>query len=147
MPNRHRRYSEFVTTAGLQIIGLTRRDIPSTVASFMLARATGRWRRDGGIQQQSWHFDPLQHGQWVASNLAYVTRSIEAIQVIPEAIALTYEDLCREDFHSPRLDSFFGRAIRLGNPKPPVHGSSYVSNWPEFLAFLTSASKANGSGR
>jgi len=138
MPNRHRHYEEFVTTAGLQFIGLTRRDIPSTVASFMLARATGCWRRDGGVQRQSLHFDPQQHGKSAASILVYVMRSIEAIRVIPEAINLTYEDLCREDFHSRHLDDFFGRAIRLENPRPPVHGSSYVGNWPEFLAFLHS---------
>lgn len=138
MPNRHPRYHEFVTAAGLQFIRLSRRDVPSTVASFMLAKATGRWRRDGGVQHESWHFDPRQHGKAVAFNLAYVERSIEALQAIPDAIDLAYEDLCREDFHCRQLDEFFGRSIRLENPKPPIHGSSYVGNWPEFLAFLDS---------
>ncbi|MGZ8246317.1 hypothetical protein [Methylomagnum sp.] len=35
------------------------------------------------------------------------------------------------------MDDFFARPIRLENPKPPLHGSEYVANWPEFHEFLT----------
>jgi hypothetical protein len=136
MPNRHRDFAAFVRTPGLTVISLVRDDIPSTVASFLLATATGCWRRGGGSQSRSLRFDPRRHGPFVAANLRYVNDGIKRIAAIPGAITLTYEALCRPDFRSPELDAYFGRAVRLENPKPPLHGSSYIENWPEFQRFL-----------
>ena len=36
---------------------------------------------------------------------------------VPSAIALTYEDLCRDGFANEELDHFFGRHIALENPQ------------------------------
>jgi hypothetical protein len=137
MPNRHRHFHRFVEAPDIRFITLIRKDIPSTVASFLVAMQTGCWRRDGGAQDLTWTFDEERHGPLAAGNLRYVLDSIRLIESIPERIALVYEDLCREDFSSPELDDFFGRPIRLEAPKPPLHGSRYVANWPEFHAFLT----------
>lgn len=137
MPNRHRHFQHFVAAPDIRFITLIRRDIHSTVASFLVAMLTGGWRRDGGAQSVRWTFDPEQHGSMAASNLQYVLNSIRQIERIPNRIALVYEDLCREDFHSPELDDYFARPIRLENPKPPLHGGEYVANWPEFHEFLT----------
>ena len=66
----------------------------------------------------------------------YVLNSAAQLRRVPDAIALTYEDLCRPEFSDPALDAFFGRPIRLDDPKPPTSAETYVSNWPEFLAFI-----------
>ncbi len=142
MPNRHRHYRKFVASGEIRFITLVRRDIASTVASFMVAMLTGCWRRDGGGQAESWTFDAEAHGPAVAANLDYVLASLDLIASIPNGIALAYEDLCQEDFNSPELDGYFGRPIRLADPQPPLHGSAYVANWPEFLDFIVGRAHA-----
>jgi hypothetical protein len=137
MPNRHRHFEQFAFTPGIQFITLTRLDIPSTVASFVIAMLTGCWRREGGLQEVAWRFDEAQFGDMVAANLRYVLDSLNLIQGIPQAIALTYEDICRKNFMSLELDDFFERPIRLAHPKPPLHAETYVVNWLEFLEFVT----------
>lgn len=136
MPNRHDNFEKFTRSPRIQFISLIRRDIPSTVASFLLAMERGCWRRTGGPQARQWTFDPRRDGPAAAANLNYVMSSIRRIEEIPGAIALHYEDLCRDDFQDSRLDGFFARRIRIANPLPPLHGSSYVGNWHEFLEFL-----------
>lgn len=136
MPNRHTHFHEFTRQPGIRFITLVRMDIPSTVASFLTAMLTGCWRRDGGRQDRTWTFEQTGHGPLVAANLAYVLDSFRLIESIPDAIRLTYEDLCREDFHSPELDRYFQRPIRLANPQPPTHAGSYLANWDEFVEFI-----------
>lgn len=136
MPNRHPKFRRFVESPGIRFITLVREDVGSTVASFIVAMLTGCWRRDGGEQGQSWTFDPARHGAAVRSNLAYILESQRLIASIPDAIRLSYEELCREDFSQVDLDAYFGRPIRLDKPKPPLSAASYVANWPEFLDFI-----------
>jgi hypothetical protein len=137
MPNRHRQFQRFAASRGIQFITLVRRDVASTVASFMVAMQAGCWRREGGVQTETWTFDPARLGPAVAANLAYVLDSLALIASMPGAIALAYEDLCREDFASPELDGYFDRPVRLPRPKPPLSGSAYTANWPEFLEYLS----------
>jgi hypothetical protein len=77
----------------------------------------------------------------VLGNLRYVVRSHAQLSQVPNAIALVYEDLCDPGFSSEGLDAFFGRPIRLDDPKPPTSAEAYVANWPEFRAFVDEAQR------
>jgi LPS sulfotransferase NodH len=133
MPNRHPDFDRFASRADVQFITLSRRDIASTVASFLMAMATDSWRRRGGTQLARLRFDARRDAPAVAGN---VLKSAEQLRRVPRAIALAYEDLCNPAFRSPALDGFFGRSIRLDAPRPPTSGETYVDNWPEFRAFI-----------
>jgi len=146
MPNRHYRFEEFVHQSGLTFITLIRADIHSTVASFLTAIQTGCWRRDGGEQPLVWRFDRARHGPLATSNLAYVLESQRLISGIPNAIHLSYEELCMANFHSFELDRFFGRHIALANPQPSTHASAYLSNWDEYLEFIQQIRKRFNNG-
>lgn len=136
MPNRHRKFDSFVRRPDIQFISLMRRDIHSTVASFLTAMQFGCWRRSGEPQSQAWIFEPELHGPALKANLNYITSSIRQIESMPSAIDLCFEDLCQEDFKDQRLDDFFSRPIKVQSPRPPVHGSSYLLNWQEFVDYL-----------
>lgn len=139
MPNRHSDLAAFTVRQDIRFITLVREDIASTVASFQVAIHTGSWRRFGEPQAARWVFNPARDGQGVLSNLAYVLQSNAALRRIPHAIALTYEGLCDPAFSNAALDQFFARQVRIDNPRPPTHGSSYVENWEEFAAFVQNA--------
>ena len=141
MPNRHKDLDRFVATPDIQFITLSRRDVASTVASFLVAMATDSWRRDGGPQTARWRFDAQRDAAAVVSNLRYVVKGDTQLRRVPNAIALGYEDLCDPEFSSPALDTFFDRPIRLDDPKPPTSGETYVANWPEFRAFVEAAQR------
>ena len=132
MPNRHKDFDGFVGRPDIQFVTLTRRDLPSTIASFLMAMATESWRRYGGPQSARWRFDAQRDSSAVMSNLRYVVRSQERLARVPNAIALAYEDLCNPEFSSGPLDDFFGRPIRLDDPRPPTLGETYEANWQEF---------------
>ena len=146
MPNRHRDFERFVNRSDIRFITLSRRDVASTVASFVVAMATDSWRRDGGAQHARWTFDPHRDGPAVTGNLRYVLKSAAQLERVPRSIALVYEDLCDPDFSDPALDALFGRPIRLDDPKPPTSGRSYVANWAEFCAFLEAARRDGSIG-
>ena len=139
MPNRHKNLRAFAARTDIQFITLVRQDVASTVASFLLAMKTDSWRRSGEPQQARWKFDVQQDGPAARSNLAYVLGSLAQLGQVPNAIRLTYEDLCDPKFHSPALDGFFGRPVKLDNPRPPTSASEYVENWEEFKAFMKEA--------
>ena len=136
MPNRHKRFETFVSAPDIRFITLSRRDVASTVASFVVAMATDSWRRSGGPPEARWTFDAQRDAEGVAGNLRYVLKSAEQLRRVPNAIALAYEDLCDSGFSDPRLDAFFDRSIRLDHPRPPTSGESYVTNWQEFRDFV-----------
>lgn len=138
MLDRHTDLPAFTLRQDIQFITLIREDIASTVASFMLAMHTGSWRRFGEPQSACWNFNQQRDAQRVLGNLNYVLKSNDAMRSIPGAIALTYEALCVPEFNDPALNHFFARQVRLANPRPPTHGSSYVNNWEEFFAFIQS---------
>ena len=151
MPNRHPDFDAFAARSDIRFITLVREDIVSTVASLLVAIDTGFWRRVGEPHSAKWRFDLARDEQRVLSNLAYVLQSNEVLRLIPDAIALTYEELCEPNFRSSALNHFFARHVCIENPRPPTHGSSYVENWDEFAAFVQSsvrgvAETADGSG-
>lgn len=138
MFNRHKDLPDLVGREDIRFITLLRRDIPATVASFMLAMEQGTWRREGGPTAQRWTFSE-ENRERVLSNIAYVLQSHRIIDSVPNAIALEYEKLCRPDFSSPELDEFFQERIFLPDAKPPVDPATYVSNWDHFQDFCDHA--------
>ncbi len=139
MPNRHKDLDRFVARPDIQFVTLSRRDVASTVSSFLVAMATDSWRRHGEPQNARWKFEPQRDATAVVSNLRYVVRSEAQLARVRSPIALVYEDLCDPGFSSPALDEFFGRPIRLDDPRPPTSGETYVANWQEFRAFVDDA--------
>jgi LPS sulfotransferase NodH len=135
MPERHKAYADFVEREDIQFITLVRRDIVSTVASFMVARVAGTWRRDGGDQGNRWTFGPDSQ-EPVLGTLRYVLRTERMLRSIPQTIDLVYEELCDPDFSDARLDAYFGTRIALDDPKPPTDAATYVTNWSEYEAFV-----------
>lgn len=135
MPERHDDYDDFILRTDIQHITLLRDDVTSTIASFVMAKLAGTWRRFGEPQKLQWHFDPAQ-GADLLGTIHYILDSNAAIQRIPNAIRLNFEALCRPDFCSTELNDFFNRTIRLDHPRPPIHGSSYVTNWDKFEKFV-----------
>ena len=147
MPNRHRDFAGFVARKDIQFVTLQRRDLASTAASFHRANETGTWRRHGEPRPDSWTFDVPRDGDRVKANVAYILGSQRLLDAIPGAIRLFYEDLCDPKYASPELDAFFGRPVRLLDPKPATSGRSYVTNWDEFQRFVTAAAKQITAGK
>ena len=140
MSNRHRDLSHFIARKDIQFITLRRRDIPATVASFMLAMEQNTWRRDGGQPQQTWTFSDANK-ELVLSNLAFVHQSHRALDELSAAIALDYEDLCEPGFESSELNQYFEASLVLPHPQPPTDASRYVTNWLPFLNFCRATLK------
>jgi hypothetical protein len=135
MPERHADFAAFVNRADIQQITLLREDVASTVASFVIAKLAGTWRRFGEPQLVKFNFT-AENADALVGTIRYIANSNATINSIPNAIRLNYEDLCSPHFCSPALDDFFARKIQLAHPRPPVHGSSYVSNWDKFEEFV-----------
>jgi len=136
MPDRHKDIERFLARPDIQFVTLVREDVASTVASFELAEVLQSWQRRGEPQTARWKFNPHRDAAAVLERLRYVLDSQVRLRLIPNAIALVYEDLCNPDYSCPALDAFFGRRIRLDDPKPPVSAETYVPNWQEFFAFI-----------
>ena len=134
MPNRHRGLDKLALRKDIQFISLTRADLPSTVASFMIARKKDTWRRQGGEQENLWTFRPSDEKR-VQSNLNYILEGERRLGLISNCIRLRYEELCEPAFQNAQLDEFFGTRIALKNPRPPTTAASYVTNWSAFEAF------------
>jgi len=135
MPHRHENYEDFLRRPDIRFITLERADTASTVASFLLAMRSGTWRRHGTSPPQRWTFRAEDSGD-VQAVLARLLDNRAALARVPNAIRLTYEELCSDNFASPELDDFFERPIRFCNPRPPVSGAAYTGNWDDFLACL-----------
>jgi hypothetical protein len=135
MPERHEDFDDFVRRPDIQHITLLREDVASTIASFVIAKLAGTWRRFGEPQRLQWRFDP-ERGDNLLGTINYILDSNAAIKRMPNAIQLNFEALCSPHFNSTELNDFFGREIRLDNPRPPVHGSTYVDNWDKFEKFV-----------
>jgi len=135
MPQRHPDYAEFVAREDIRFIALTRTCVASTVASFVIAKLHGTWRRSGEPVSAKWPFTQ-QHLEIVDPTLAYVLESQQHLANIPHAIRLTYEQITRPEFVCADLDEFFGEEIRLANAKGPTSGADYVENWEEFSSYI-----------
>lgn len=138
MPNRHKNYRRFIQRPDVKFIVLTRENIASTAASFMVAMKAGSWRRAGQHQRAQWTFR-RSDVRPVMGNLAYIYKSNVQLSRVPNAIRLTYEELCDPGFHRPELDEFFDRPVRIDDPRPPTSGREYVTNWEVFEAFINKA--------
>ena len=139
MPNRHADLQAFTDRKDIRFITLTRNDITSTVASFLIAASTGTFKREGEPHLLKWRFNPSTDAPRALQTLGYVQRSHSQLRLIPNAIRLTYEDLCAPGFRSAALDAYFGRPISLEHPKPPTFAGDYLENWEEFKAFIEEA--------
>ncbi len=104
----------------------------------MLAMAKGTWRRSGEAAQARLTFR-REDARRVLGNLVYVHRSLVQLGMVPGAIRLTYESLCDPAFRCVELDAYFGRPIKIEDPRPPTSGRSYVTNWEEFEDFVLKA--------
>ena len=136
-PSRHRDMAVFGAGNDLRFVALLRRDLPSAVASFMLARSAGaQWARRGGPQALRWRFDPELDAGNVETEVAAVVGECRALLRIPDAVRLTYEQLCDPGFSSAALDALFERPIRIADPRPPTDAAGYVDNWAGFAAFV-----------
>lgn len=135
MPQRHPDYDRFIRRNDMFFMTLTRRDLPSMVASFQLANQHGTWRRHGEPVEQSWTFTP-DSMQKVENLLKYILNANDRLARIPNALHLTYEEICSPDFENATLDSFFERPVRISNPRGSTSASSYVENWDEFRQFV-----------
>jgi hypothetical protein len=141
MPNRHNDYATFAARKDVQFITLVRDDVASTAASFRMASLRrGQWLRKGEEQTQRWTFTERDVPP-VFGNLFYLLTARALIERIPGAIPLSYEKMCAADFRNDALDHYFGRHIRLANPRPPVSASSYVTNWDVFVRFVNGISE------
>ncbi|MCP5151299.1 MAG: hypothetical protein H6983_16075 [Ectothiorhodospiraceae bacterium] len=140
MPNRHDDLQALVERPGLRIVTLRRRDLASTVASFMRAQATGQWRREGGRPPTDWRFGDADIPA-VRANVAYVVQAQATLSRIPGAIHVEYEALCAPDFACPALDALFGRHIALDDPRPPTSARDYVGNWEPFRRLVEATAR------
>ncbi len=135
MPDRHQDFDRFVQRSDIRFIALTREDVASTVASFFIAMRTGSWRRDGESQPALWTFG-RDHMEQVAGHLHYVLEERRRLLRLTQAIQISYEALCSENFSHPELDEYFARPIRLLLPRAPVRAQSYVTNWDVYAGFI-----------
>ena len=135
MPNRHRSLNDLAVTGSIKMITLSREDIASTVASFIIAIDRNTWRRKGGKQKFRFVFGP-EYKERAFSHLAYIIQSQRIFHSLPNSIHLKFEDLCKSDFVDDELNDFFQRLIKLDSPRPPVSGENYVDNWDEFTEFI-----------
>lgn len=135
MPNRHQCLPQIASEGKIKIITIVREDIASTVASFIVAIDKNTWRRKGGKQKNRFTFG-AKYKERVFSHLAYIVQSQRLFDSMQNCIHIKFEDLCKNDFCNEELNNFFQRPIKLDNPRPPVAGSGYVSNWAEFTAFI-----------
>lgn len=135
MPNRHQCLPQIAATGDTKIITLSRDDIASTVASFIVAIDRNTWRRQGGKQKFRFVFGSKYRDRAI-SHLSYIIDSQNFFDSLPNSINLRFEDLCRTDFVNEELNEFFQRPINLDKPRPPVSAKTYVNNWDEFSAFI-----------
>lgn len=133
MPHRHFMLKE-LAGSDVQLITITRRDVASTVASFMVARRANTWRRSGGRQQHKLIFDDTIKKECL-DKLQYI-KSCKHTLSLYSAIDLYYEDVCKPDFVNEKLDFFFNRHISI-EAQEPTNAEHYVDNWVEFKTFIS----------
>ena len=128
MPNRHRETPNFFKRDDITFIVLTRKDIPSTVASFYAANKKKTWARTGGKQTSKLRIKGIDKLR-TKGVIRYVLGSLHFLRRITPAIRISYEDLCQPDFNNPQLNDFFNRKIQLEKPVQQISGDQYIENW------------------
>lgn len=134
MPERHPDFRRFAGREDIRFITLHRRDSLAAAASFVAAKLTGSWERRGGPYPERWTYDPARHRPVLAATLHYVAQANAALASVPNAIRLSYEELCEPGFASAELDGLFGRPVRLAHARPPTPASASLANWEVFAA-------------
>ena len=135
MPNRHRCLQQIITDNEIQVIGLIRRDLAATIASFIAAVDIKSWQHSGERQDYHFLFSPAIEPR-IDAHLGYLLRSLVLLAKLQNTIMIEFEDLCSETFCNARLNDYFQRPIRLHNPRQPIDGASYVENWNEFVCYV-----------
>ncbi|MFT4564427.1 MAG: hypothetical protein ACI9BW_004190 [Gammaproteobacteria bacterium] len=135
MPNRHRRLQQMITDNGIQVIGLIRRDLSSTIASFIAAVDAKSWQRSGEHQRYHFRFSSAIEAR-VDAHLVYLLTSLRQLKKLRDTIMIEFEDLCTETFCHHSLNNYFQRPIRLHDPRQPIDGATYVENWTEFTRYV-----------
>jgi len=138
MPHRHKRYGDSVARPDIQAIILRRRDLASTLASFMLATEQGIWRRAGERASARWRFGD-HNRQAALSILRNLKTNLHKLEAVADRIDLVFEDLCDRAFQDPRLDACFGRRITIDDSRLPVSGETCTDSWDAFLTFVREA--------
>ena len=136
MPNRHRNLAKLLADLSVQAIALIRRDIPATIASFLLAIDSGNWRRPPTEAPGVLRYTPALNPR-IDSHLVYLLRASQTLASLPHAIRLSYEDLCTPNFDDPELQAFFGRRVTLPEPRAPLDPRTYVEGWPSYESYVT----------
>lgn len=121
----------------VQVITLLRHDIPSTMASLMMASDTGDWNREGGGHRRGWSYSSARGGE-LKERVAAHFKAVTSLMSIPNSIVIYYEDITQSGFVSASLREFFGRDVRLAEPRKPTSGEQYVRNWGEFRDLVES---------
>ena len=119
----------------IQFITLVRRDIASAMASCMMASDTGDWNRQGGGHKRGWSYSSAREEELKGRVEAHF-KAVITLKSIPNTIVIYYEDIARGGFVDASLREFFGRDVRLAEPKEPTSGESYVRNWGEFRGLV-----------
>lgn len=122
---------DFFERGDIRFIVLLRHDVPSTLASLMLAGDTGVWNREGGAHTRSWSYSSAREEE-LQEKVRGHYQAVIRLASIKNAIRIYYEDIVKEGFHHAQLSEFFGRDIRLSAPKQATSGAQYVRNWSEF---------------
>lgn len=126
----------FLEREDVQFFVLLRKDIPSHMASQMMATDTGLWGRTGGPHTRSWNYAP-QRKPGLTAALLNLKKAFNTFEGVKNAHVFYYEDLAGEGFFFDELDAFFGRHICLDEPKSPTSGAQYVGNWNYFRDEVT----------
>ena len=135
MPQRHEDFDAFVRRGDITFIGVLRRDIPSTVASQLVAHRWQTWRRSGESHERQWEFSSGAAPD-VDGAIWHAVKRQDQIREIPNVIEVYYEDLVQPHFKNDRLDDFFATTIRLEKTGKPTCGSDYVLNWEQFCQYV-----------
>jgi hypothetical protein len=135
MPNRHRQLGRLIAENEVQVISLSRRDLPATIASFIAARELKSWARSGEPQNYRFRFSAAIEPR-IDTHLTYILKSLRLLATLRGAITIEFEQLCTDTFFDRQLNAYFDRAIRLQDPRPPIEASSYVENWPAFARYI-----------
>ena len=125
---------EKFTQLDVQWIVLTRDDLASQIASFMLALKSKNWETIQTPAERSWSFLYAERRRIKAFGLEIIKHE-KIIKQLP-AIKLTYEQLAQVGFANTELNDYFGRVIQLQYPRSATKASDYVVNWDLFSQFV-----------
>ena len=144
-PSTHSDIPRLISELDVQFINLYRLDVPATIASYLVAKKFNTWRRSGEKQQIIVNYSDRLNPD-ILHFVNAISLNHHKMSKVRGAIELHYEDLCNPDHENPRLNNFFGRQIKISEPKPPIHVSEYVRNWEEFSEFINSSYRERRNG-